>query len=568
MLAGLTTTAQVAGKPPETRFARPLRAGTTEKPPSPFRVFEKNSTTARTKTVQKLPLVYRYEKWDEASHQYRLQFKENLVFSTTDVFKIYATEPDDTTEIQETTMAADFKNEDILDLLIPEYPNISFLRPVRGTFQGSFLESALKLKQDNSFILIESLKGRRTLPYANVYSEGFSLFTCQNNNQAGFDIETASTGTLVNDIWTTESLTTTHDCQSHDVREQQREIHKFDLRGNHIEYIAYNRENGNDVLSDHQTFAYNDMDRVTTQISVTGNKKYESTYDAYGNDLTDQFSWNGTDWIQTYQTTGEITTNAGITIDTHVTWQMTGNGWTNRWRDIYHYNDQPRGLRVEHDTFDAGTQDWLIDYLFTFTYDGDLLITQTAYFRSSAGSKTTYRYNQNREVIHAETWSCPNAGSCLQDIYTPVSIADLVLGDTLDYAVSQNFKFGSWEKYDSAANVYDRDGSLITMSYQLLIPTGAAINERHQYIYTKEDAVTAITEDRPSEVTIYPNPVGNTLYIKTGLSNYTVDIYDACGRHAGRYINTPALDFSRQPPGIYLLSIESHGKRYRKKIIK
>jgi len=571
MLAGLTTTAQVAGKPPETRFARPLRAGTTEKPPSPFRVFEKNSTTARTKIVQKLPLVYRYEKWDEASHQYRLQFKENLVFSTTDVFKIYATEPDDTTEIQETIMAADFKNEDILDLLIPASPNTPFLRPVRGTFTGNFLESVLKTKKDGEFVVVESLKNRQSLPFGHVYSKGFTMNSCE-SFQNRFEAETTSTGILDNDLWVVESAVTTRDCQTHDILQQFRDIDKLNLSGNRVEYLSYTRENGNETLEDHQTWEYDDMNRVTVQTSITNNRKYESTYDEYGNDLTGQFNWDGTAWVQTLRTISELTTDDGITIDTHTTQQMINNGWADRWRNIYHYDDQRRAILVRQDLFNQATQTLELDYYFTYARNDDNQLTETtSYFQGKPGVKDVYRYGPDRQIIHIDEYTCADQASCLQGIYEPALSVDLITHDTLDYVVSNIFTQGSWEKYDSMANVYDHDGSLVEMFYQDFRLHGSSttlIHERHTFRYTREDAVTGAADDAPDEVTLYPNPVDNMLNIKTRLPNYTVDVYDTYGRLSGHFVNAPALDLSRHAPGVYILSIESQDKRYRRKVVK
>src|SRR5690348_6931699 len=78
------------------KFPKELQPKHAEKPAPRIRHMEQGSISGRTKAIQKLPLGYRYEKWDEAAGDYKLAFKESLLFSARDVFKIYATQPDDT----------------------------------------------------------------------------------------------------------------------------------------------------------------------------------------------------------------------------------------------------------------------------------------------------------------------------------------------------------------------------------------------------------------------------------------------------------------------------------------
>jgi hypothetical protein len=229
-------------------------------------------------------------------------------------------------------------------------------------------------------------------------------------------------------------------------------------------------------------------------------------------------------------------------------------------------------VRVGQDLFNEATQSWDIDYYFTFVRDdNNLVIEETTYFNGSAGTKNVYRYGSDKQIVHSEVFTCADQKSCLQGTYEPWLVADYTAGDTVDYATSQIFVSGVWENYDSLANVYDREGSLTTMFYQELRLHGnntTLTHERHIFSYAKENAVTGTTEEIPGELMLYPNPVGEVLNIKTHLPDYTIDVYDTQGRVAGHCVNCPTLNFSEHPPGIYILSIESQRKRYRRKVIK
>jgi hypothetical protein len=90
---------------------------------------------------------------------------------------------------------------------------------------------------------------------------------------------------------------------------------------------------------------------------------------------------------------------------------------------------------------------------------------------------------------------------------------------------------------------------------------------RYRFNY-RENVTTAVEPDSPNEVSIYPNPTSGKLAVGTQLTNYTVHIYNLNGNLLNNYAVAHELDISNQPAGIYILSIESPGLRYRKKIIK
>lgn len=82
------------------------------------------------------------------------------------------------------------------------------------------------------------------------------------------------------------------------------------------------------------------------------------------------------------------------------------------------------------------------------------------------------------------------------------------------------------------------------------------------------DNVTSINE-KSSKVKLYPNPAGETLFIKSGLEVYRAVMYDYTGRkvldQSGRNIST--LDMSTFPKGYYLVELFLTGGNYHRSSI-
>lgn len=71
-----------------------------------------------------------------------------------------------------------------------------------------------------------------------------------------------------------------------------------------------------------------------------------------------------------------------------------------------------------------------------------------------------------------------------------------------------------------------------------------------------------------TEISIYPNPVSNNLYIETPAQLDKIELYDLKGTLILNASFTPRLDLSRLNPGIYILKFSSKQNSFSRKVVK
>lgn len=69
-------------------------------------------------------------------------------------------------------------------------------------------------------------------------------------------------------------------------------------------------------------------------------------------------------------------------------------------------------------------------------------------------------------------------------------------------------------------------------------------------------------------LSIYPNPVESTLYIKGNLENYDIEVYTLLGQSMIKVFNVKEINLSQFKEGIYLVKITAENKTTTKRIIK
>jgi hypothetical protein len=533
-----------------------------------FELQQKNGLATRTSGTRKLPLGYKFQKWDKDIQVFVTELSSDLTFSDAYNFKALLLKGNEPFQIDEVTMASDFKNADILDFLLSGIENRNLLRPVSGTFTGSFLQLVTQKKTGTDFITIRSASDRQSMPFGYVYSNNLHLDVC---NNAGFTWEYASQGARDGDLWAVETFITQRNCQSNSVVQEWKEMIKLDARRNRVEDTEYIKQNGVFIIQTNFKFEYDDQDREKSFISVLENKKYEFEYDDYAEALTSQFIWNGTEWIQTRRTVKEVSTDAGKTTVTY-TFQKLDNGWNDIYRYVNLFDGQKRAIMSSLEYYSATTHHWEMDNFTRIKYANDKIIEHEYYYGGS-GSKTVSEYDSKNNLIHSQGFECNGKDNCVQGIYDTTGAPGVVLpkydfvfapSGKLDYQVISNFRDGTWQHTDSIANVYDNDGDLIEVFYQHF-PT----DERTRYtISYKQDITTSIEETQANSVTLYPNPVTDKFAVKTAFTHYEISLYDLKGNFLSHYRDVKEIDISSQPPGMYILFIDSPGRHDRQKIVK
>jgi hypothetical protein len=89
------------------------------------------------------------------------------------------------------------------------------------------------------------------------------------------------------------------------------------------------------------------------------------------------------------------------------------------------------------------------------------------------------------------------------------------------------------------------------------------------------DLITSIQDDAPSsEISIYPNPASDFIYINSHLvvgagGIYVYTIFDLLGQNVQRSVLTDSkIDISKIPTGIYSIVFSNCGKQIIQKFIK
>ena len=106
--------------------------------------------------------------------------------------------------------------------------------------------------------------------------------------------------------------------------------------------------------------------------------------------------------------------------------------------------------------------------------------------------------------------------------------------------------------------------------FNLQAGTGFSINEGHPILLWEYLANVSVKEAKEVQVSVYPNPVRNTLYIKSmGNEIKEIVIMDLLGKSMPQPNETEAIDMSQFKPGIYLIRITTkQGSTVTHKIVK
>ncbi len=164
--------------------------------------------------------------------------------------------------------------------------------------------------------------------------------------------------------------------------------------------------------------------------------------------------------------------------------------------------------------------------------------------------------------------------------------ASVIMPTWEDYGI---LNFGTPVNVDNTEPPYDNVHGLLT---DLPVPANVRphnfvivdfytpnADDYESYIYSpawnyllEPGSTTGITDNERPEITVFPNPTSDRLYLDLGaLENELryINIFNAMGQR----VATPAIehnqiDISRLPDGIYLIQLEFEDKRLIKKVIK
>ena len=306
----------------------------------------------------------------------------------------------------------------------------------------------------------------------------------------------------------------------------------YNVQGNLTLYVysSWDADLNQWINDSKQEYTYNAQGNLTLEVSSEwdadltqwiNSHKTEYTYNAQGNlTLEVQYEWDEdlTQWINdskqesTYNAQGNQTLCIGYEWDTDLT------QWINSYKDEYTYNAQGNLTLYIGYGWDMELAQWINDFKNESTYDaqGNLTLSFGYNWNSTLNNwdregKEEYTYNLSY------TWD---------DIIFP---RIFVIFDTVGNIVLNNIYY-SWDE------------------------TLSDWGEPSATTYHYSEIETSIANHPQHNISVYPNPVQERLYIKTEQPIAQLQVYDLSGRLLLEECNVShSISVAHLTPGVYLV---------------
>ncbi len=145
------------------------------------------------------------------------------------------------------------------------------------------------------------------------------------------------------------------------------------------------------------------------------------------------------------------------------------------------------------------------------------------------------------------------------------------VADTFELELDRCYYFEIYDSYGNGFNSDDGYCKLLSYSGNELVNISGDFGEISEYNF-RTTSVAALRDVTNTNLSVYPNPVDNTLFVKfEDAGNYNVKLFNIAGAEvANRNItnaNSTWFDVSSFPQGVYFLTIESATMNISKKVI-
>ncbi len=335
-----------------------------------------------------------------------------------------------------------------------------------------------------------------------------------------------------------------------------------DIKGNITEEIFYELVDPDGMIP-HRKYkrTYNQNDQLLTEVKSTfqyfGNKEWlneyrkEYTYDNQGNLLEDlHFEWdqNTNQWLKIFKT--EYTYNTEGYDIKHIAynWDQTAQLWNKNKKYEYKYTSNGSVEEFVLYIWDKSAMSWenqqKIEY--SYTANGDISKMETNFWDKSADqwdlrSESLYTYNTegnltevrtNGSLFGSGTWGLVNRyvyeydNIDISEVILPY-FYDCIYGFAKHMLVREKYYFGQTLTNDKS-------------------------------LYYSGISSLAVDEHNRKKFTIFPNPVGEMLHIKTDAPLKQVEVFSILGERVKK-VKYPekAIDMEDISRGIYLIRIRS-----------
>jgi len=337
-----------------------------------------------------------------------------------------------------------------------------------------------------------------------------------------------------------------------------KQINKFDLNNNMIEFIDYGWNPTTNLWTKSYKFGYTLNGNVIQLITykwdsssnsfITGNTSYKFNYtlDFNGQNteiITSKFSTATSSWLNDEKSICNYNSNQQKTEQIYYSWVDTSNSWINSSKMIYSYDIN--GVLTQR-----------IKYQWNGTW---VNYTKETYAYNIAGNQIEYQYF---------SWENNNwmASSKRNYIYnTSNQLSEEVTNTFLSSSNKWNIDFKFSYSYDVYGNILEQ----IYSSWNSILLSWVQSSKVVNYNSNKSISTTYKKELSPN-VVLFPNPTIDFFVIKNCPENCYIALYDISGRKLidKSYQENEQVVMTNYPRGLYTLKIDNCKQATSIKIIK
>ena len=260
-------------------------------------------------------------------------------------------------------------------------------------------------------------------------------------------------------------------------------------------------------------------------------------------------------------------------------WDESTSSWGNNWKSTYTYDDNGNPTEILGHNWDEPTSSWVNEWKGTYTYDniGNLTEELSQSWDGAISSwvndsKYTFTYdsNGNRTKELWQYWDGAISSWVNDSKYTFTYDSNGNRAESLSQ--SWDGAISSWVNEWKGTYTYDSNGNRTErLGQDWDLATNTWVNVFYVLYYYSIHQILEITDINISGISIYPNPVSQSITIENVNINATIRIYDMSGRLQISEIATTEkqlVDLSKLGKGVYILSIHDDNRTVSLKFIK
>ena len=382
------------------------------------------------------------------------------------------------------------------------------------------------------------------------------------------------------------------------------------LNGNCIQELHQFQESGAWVSDEKYTYTYDASNNMTEDLyqywdedaeAWISDEKSTYTYDASNNMTEELYQYWDEDaeaWISDEKSTWAYDASNNMTEGLYQYWDGYAEAWISGYKSICAYDASNNMIEELEQYWDEDAEAWISNYKYTCVYNASNNMTEDLYQYWDEDAETwindgksIYAYDASNNMTEdlyqywdedAEAWVNSNKYTYAYDASNNMTeelsqywdeYAEAWVNDnkyTYAYDESNNATSGICQAWDGNA-WYNQDIYGLSVYYNNMQSEYTNIYAyRFTASYIKTGTVgIAEAGGEKAAITIYPNPVGDVLYIQSSTAVEQLIIYDISGRMLKQIPNpSQEINVSSLAKGIYLVKVKTEEGEVIRKIVK